>query len=206
MKRLFVLPLLWLVLAGLPAAAQEKLYPVTRFKDIPVVLSPDHSGIVIERSFQYKLTLSYPTSDSTIFIPQTETPIVMLWLKIQNTAQRPFDIDISKFTSVDDQGQMFPALSVDEASKRILSGFYGATSGSKTLKALSLGHVANIPSEEEFRSSLVRYSFQSGPVGGNIQKEGWIYFEKPPRKKFTITVTLNGLASQPLIFSTEKQK
>src|SRR5438132_2642723 len=170
MKRAFVIPiisLVWLILAGLPAAAQQRLYPVTKFKDIPVVLSPDHSGIVLERSFQYKLTLGFPTSDSTIFIPQTETPIVMLWLKIQNIAQQPFDIDISKFTSVDDQGQMFSALSVDEAFKRILAGFYGATSGSRTLKALSLGHVADIPSEEEFRSSLARYSFQSGSVGGN---------------------------------------
>ena len=209
MKRVFVFPVIalaWLVLAGLPAAAQQKLYPITKFKDIPIILSPDHSGIVLDKAFQFKLTLGFPTSDSTIFIPQTETPIVMLWLKIQNTSQRPFDVDISKFGSVDDQGQTYPGLSVDEAFKRIVAGFYGATSGSKTLKALSLGHVADIPSEEEFRSSLTRYSFQSGPVGPNIQKEGWIYFDKPPRKKFTVSVTLSGLSSQPLNFSTEKQK
>jgi hypothetical protein len=41
---------------------------------------------------------------------------------------------------------------------------------------------------------------------GNIVKEGWIYFEQPPRKKFTVTVTLGDLSSQPLVFSTEKQK
>jgi hypothetical protein len=206
MKRLFIVPLLWLIFASLPAAGQQKLYPLTKFKDMPVVLSPDHSGIVIERAFQYKLTLGYPTSDSTIFIPQTETPIVMLWLKIQNTSQKPVDLNISKFTSMDDQGRAYPALSVDDAFKRILAGFYGATNGTKTLKALSLGHVANVPSEEEFRSSLARYSLQPGQVGPNILKEGWIYFEKPPMKRFTVSVLLGDLSSQPLLFSTEKQK
>src|SRR6266700_5307174 len=106
MKRAFVIPtilLVWLILAGLPAAAQQRLYPVTKFKDIPVVLSPDHSGIVTERAFQYKLTLGFPTSDSTIFIPQTEAPIVMLWLKIQNTSSGPLQLNTSKFISMDDQ-------------------------------------------------------------------------------------------------------
>src|SRR6266566_7843294 len=104
MKRVFVLPVIalaWLVLAGLPAAAQQKLYPITKFKDIPIILSPDHSGIVLEKAFQYKLSLGFPTSDSTIFIPQTETPIVMLWLKIQNTSSGPLQLNISKFISMD---------------------------------------------------------------------------------------------------------
>jgi hypothetical protein len=206
MKRVLVIPLLWLILASVPAAGQQRLYPVTKGRDIPVVLSPDHSGIVVEKAFQYKLTLGFPTSDSTIFIPETETPIIMLWLRIQNISQRPIDLDISKFTSMDDQGRMYPALSVDEAFNRILAGFYGATNGTRTLKALSLGHVANVPSEEEFKASLVRYSLHSGPMPGNIVKEGWIYFEQPPRKKFTVTVTLGDLSSQPLVFSTEKQK
>ena len=206
MKLRFVIPLFWLILASLPLAAQEKLYPVTRGRDIPVVLSPDHSGMVVDKAFQYKLTLGFPTSDSTIFIPQTDTPIVMLWLRIQNTSQNPIELNTAKFMSMDDQGRTYPALPVDEAFKRILAGFYGATNGSKTLKALSLGHVANIPSEEEFRSSLLRYSLQPGQVLPNIVKEGWIYFEKPPRKKFTVTVTLGDLSSQPLGFSTEKQK
>jgi hypothetical protein len=206
MKRVFVIPVVWLILASIPAPAQERLYPVKKFRDVPVVLSPDRSGIVVERAFQYKLTLGFPTSDSTIFIPQTETPIVMLWLKIQNTSQKPIDLNVSKFTSMDDQGRTYQALSVDEASKRIVAGFNGATNGTKTLKALSLGHVANIPSEEEFRSSLARYSLQPGQAGPNILKEGWIYFEKPPMKKFTVTVLLGDLSSQPLVFSTEKQK
>jgi len=206
MKMKFVIPLLWLILASLPVAAQEKLYPVTRGRDIPVVLTPDHSGIVVDKAFQYKLTLGFPTTDSTIFIPETDTPIVMLWLRIQNTSQRPIELATSKFASMDDQGRTYPALSVDEAFKQILAGFYGATNGSKTLKALSLGHVANIPSEDEFRASLLRYSLQPGQVLPNIVKEGWIYFEKPPRKKFTVTVTLGDLSSQPLGFSTEKQK
>ena len=205
-KRIFVISLLWLILASLPAAGQQKLYPVTKGRDVPVVLSPDHSGIVLDRAFQYKLTLGYPTSDSTIFIPQTDTPIVMLWLKIQNTSTGPLELNISKFASTDDQGQAYPALSLDDAFTRIISGFYGATNGSQTVKILTLGHIANIPSQEEFRANLQRYSLQPGQVPSNIVKEGWIYFDKPPRKKFTVTVTLGDLSLQPLVFSTEKPK
>ena len=205
-KPVFVLPLVWLVLSSVPVAGQQKLYPITKGRDVPVVLTPDHSGLVIEKAFQYKLSLGFPTSDSTIFIPQTETPIVMLWLKIQNTSSGPLQLNISKFTSTDDQGQTYPALSQDDASTRILDGFYGATNGSRTVKTLTLGHVANIPSQEEFKANLQRYSLQSGEVPSNIVKEGWIYFERPPRKKFTVTVTLGDLSSQPLFFSTEKQK
>src|SRR5436305_4798072 len=105
MKRVFVIPLFWLILAGLPAAGQQRLYPVTKGRYVPVILTPDHSGIVVEKSFQYKLSLGFPTSDSTIFIPQTETPIIMLWLRIQNTSQRPIELNTSKFTSMDDQGR-----------------------------------------------------------------------------------------------------
>jgi hypothetical protein len=206
MKRLFTIPLLWMIIASLPAAGQQKLYPVTSGRDIPIALTSDHSGLVVERAFRYKLTLGFPTSDSTIFIPQTETPIVMLWLRVQNTGQSPIVLDTSKYASMDDQGRTYPALSVDEAFRRILSGFYGATNGSRTIKVLSLGHVANIPSEDEFRASLLRYSLQPGPVPSNIVKEGWIYFDKPPQKKFTVTITLGDLSSQALVFSTEKQK
>jgi hypothetical protein len=206
MKGKFVIPLLWLIIASLPAAGQQKLYPVTTGRDVPVVLTPDHSGLVVDKAFKYKLTLGFPTSDSTIFIPQTETPIVMLWLKVQNTGQSPIQLDTSKYASLDDQGHTYAALSTDDAFKRILAGFYGATNGSRTIKALSLGHVANIPSEDEFKSSLLRYSLQPGQVPTNIVKEGWIYFEKPTRKKFTVTVTLGDLSSQPLVFSTEKPK
>src|SRR6202007_636424 len=110
-------------------------------RDVPGILSPDQSGLVVDRAFQYKLTLGFPTSDSTIFIPQTDTPILMLWLKIQNTSPGPLEENISKFSSTDDQGQTYPALSVDDAFTRITSGFYGATNGSQTVKILTLGHI-----------------------------------------------------------------
>ena len=205
-KHVFVIPLLWLALASLPAAGQQKLYPLTKGRDVPVVLTPDHSGLVLDKAFQYKLTLGFPTSDSTIFIPQTETPIVMLWLRIQNTSTGPIELNVSKFAYTDDEGKIYPALSQDDAFTRILAGFYGATNGSRTVKTLTLGHIANIPSQEEFKANLQRYSLQPGQVPSNILKEGWIYFEKPPRKKFTVTVTLGDLSSQPLLFSTEKSK
>ena len=206
MKGKVVVFILWLTLAGLPALAQQGLYPVTQGRDVPVVLSPDHSSLVTERAFKYKLTLGYPTKDSTIFIPHTETPIVMLWLKIQNTGTGPIDVDISKFQITDDQGKTYPGLSVDDAFNRIVTGFYGATNGSRTVKTLTLGHVANIPSEEEFKANVQRYSLHPGQVPPNIVKEGWIYFDKPPQKKFTVTVNLGDLTSQPLVFSTEKGK
>jgi hypothetical protein len=206
MRSRSILPLIWLILLSLPLEAQQRLYPVTAGRDIPVVLSPDRSGLVADKAFRFKLTLGFPSPDSTVFIPDTDAPVVMLWLRLQNISERPIEVTTPKFMSTDDQGQSYPGLSVDDATNRIVDGFSGATSGSRTLKTLSLGRVANIPNEEEFRASVLRWSFQSGQVLPGIIKEGWIYFEKPPRKKFTVTVTLGDLSSQPLMFSTEKQK
>ena len=182
------------------------MYPVTGGRDVPAVLSDDRLGLVVDKAFRYKLTLGFPGPDTSVFIPDTDAPIVMLWLKVQNISERPIPITVEKFVSTDDQGQTYPGLSVDDATVRIVEGFSGATSGSRTLKTLSLGHVANIPSEDEFRASVQRWSFQSGEVSPGILKQGWIYFQRPPRKKFTVTITLGDLSSQPMTFSTEKKK
>ncbi len=207
MRRTFIIPLVLATFLTLPAAGQQRLYPVTAGRDVPVVLSPDHSGLVVDRAFRFKLTLGFPGADSTVFVPDTDAPVVMLWLRIQNiSADRPVEVLTSKFMSTDDQRRTYPGLSVDDAVERIVDGFSGATSGTRTLKTLSLGRVANIPSEDEFKASVRRWSLQSGSVLPGILKEGWIYFERPPRKKFTVTITLGDLSSQPLVFSTEKQK
>ena len=205
MSRRFVV-LIWMILISLPLAGQQRLYPVTAGRNIPAVLAPDRSGLVVDKAFRFKATLGFPTEDSTVFIPDTDAPVVMLWLKIQNISDRPIDVTTSKFMSTDDQGQTYSALSLEDATERIVDGFSRATSGSRTLKTLSLGHVANIPNEDEFRASVLRWSFQPGQVLTGILKQGWIYFARPPRKKFTVTVTLGDLSSQPLTFSTEKQK
>src|SRR5438552_1598155 len=101
---------------------------------------------------------------------------------------------------------MYSALSVDEASNRIIAGTSAGSLGSKTLRGISLGKAGNKPTEEQLREDIVRYSLQPAVLAAGAVKEGLIYFEAPPRKKFTVSVVLGDLWSRPLVFSTEKQK
>src|SRR5262245_36076061 len=121
MYRKYLLTIWWLMVASLPALAQEKVYPV-RVKDAPVILTSDRLGIVVERAFQHKLTLAFPDEDRVAFVPDTRAPIIILWLRIQNVSPRPMKVDVSKFTSTDDQGRMYAALVGDDAANRIISG------------------------------------------------------------------------------------
>jgi hypothetical protein len=199
------MPLWWLMLASLPALGQEKVYPVRGNKDVPVILTSDRSGIVVEKAFQHKLTLGSPDEDRVSFVPETRAPIIMLWLRIQNVSPRTMKFDASKFTSTDDQGKMYPALVGDDAVNRILAG---ASDGSlaKTLRGISLGRVGSKPTDEQLKEDIQRYSLQSGEIAPGAVKEGLIYFERPSQRKFTVKITLGDLWSQPLTFSTEKQK
>jgi len=192
-------------MAGLPAVAQDKLYPVTGSRGIPVILTTDRSAFVIEKSFQHKLILGYPTDDKG-FVPDTKTPIVVLWLRVQNVSHDPLALNIAKFTSIDDQGHPYPVIELQDVTNRITAGASGPTLGTKTLRNLSLGRVGNKPTEDELKDDIVRYSLQSGELQAGAVKEGLIYFEKPPRKNFTVSIMLGDLWSQPLVFSTSKQK
>ena len=192
-------------MASLPALAQDRLYPVTGPRDVPVILNADRSAFVIEKSFQHKLTLGYPTDDKA-FDVDSRTPVVMLWLRVQNVSHNPIAVNVAKFTSTDDQGLASPALELQDVTNRITAGTSGPTLGTKTLRNLSLGRIGNKPTEDQLKDDIVRYSLQSGDVLPGAVKEGLIYFEKPPRKNFTVSIMLGDLWSQPLVFSTSKQK
>jgi hypothetical protein len=204
MKWKFLLPLFWMIVASLTVFGQEKLYPVRSSRD--AILTADRLAIVVERAFQHKLILGFPNEDRVSFVPDTRAPIIMLWLRIQNVSPRPMRFDAGKFTSTDDQGKMYPALVGDDAANRILAGASDGSLGSKTLRGISLGRVGSKPTEEQLREDLERYSLQSGEIAPGAAKEGLIYFERPSQKKFTVKITLGDLWSQPLTFSTEKQK
>ena len=206
MKWKFLLPVFWMIGASLTVFGQEKLYPVRSSRE--VVLTGDRSAIVVERAFQHKLILGFPNEDRVSFVPDTRAPIIMLWLRIQNVSPRPMKFDAGKFTSTDDQGKMYPALVGDDAANRILAGTSTSDGslGSKTLRGISLGRVGSKPTEEQLKEDIERYSLNSGEIAPGAVKEGLIYFERPSQKKFTVKITLGDLWSQPLTFSTEKQK
>jgi len=205
MRRKLFVPLLWLVAMPLPVRGQEKLYPVRGPQNVPVILTSDRSAVVVEKAFQHKLTLGYPTDDRADFA-DTRAPIIALWLRVQNVSQRPINVDVSKFTSTDDQGRMYSGLMPDEAGKRILAEASEGSIGTKTLRGISLGRAGNVPTEEQLKDDIQRYSLQSGEIAAGAAKEGLIYFERPQQKKFILRVVLGDLWSQPLTFSTEKQK
>jgi hypothetical protein len=196
------------ILACIPALAQEKLYPIrgTSTGNIPAILTADRSAFAIERAFQHKLTLGFPSDDRVSFVPDTPAYVVMLWLRVQNTSQRRLDLNIAQFTGTDEQGRMYAALTAAQASDRIVEAAGGGSIGSKTLRGISLGRAGSKPTEEQFKEDIVRYSLPPGSLAPGAVKEGLIFFEGPARKKFTFTVRLGELWSQPLTFSTEKQK
>jgi len=186
--------------------AQDKLYPVRGSKDVSVILTPDRSGFVVEKAFEHKLIVAFPTDDNVSFIPDTREQIIVLWLRIQNVSQRPIQLDIAKFTSADDEGRMYSGLAPDEAANRIIAAAAGGSIGTKTLRGISLGRVANKPTDEQIRENIQRYSIHSGEIAAGAVKQGLIFFERPAQKNFTVRIALGNLWSQPLVFSTAKQK
>jgi hypothetical protein len=114
-------------------------------------------------------------------------------------------LDTSKFTSTDDQGRMYLVLPPDEAANQILADGSNGSIGTKTLRSISLGRAGNKPTDEQLRDDIQRYSLHTGEVPAGATREGLIYFERPSQKKFTLSVVLGDLWSQPLLFSTEKQ-
>jgi hypothetical protein len=191
-------------LLTLPALSQDKLYPVTN-RNAVVVLNADRSSFVVERSFSHKLSLGFPT-ENKVFLPDSEPPMVMLWMRIQNVSERRLPLNTAKFTITDDQGRTYPALSMDEATRRIVAAFSDATNSAKALRSLSGGRFANKPTEEQFKADIPRYSLQPTEISPGSAKEGLIYFDRPAAKNFTVSVSLGDLWSQPFVFSTQKQK
>ncbi len=202
MSSRFLAPVL-LLLTAVPAFAQDRLYPVTGTKGFPVVLTADRSAVVVEKAFQHKLILGYPSDDR--FRPDTGSPLILLWLRVQNLSPRPMELSTAKFISTDEEGRTYSVLSLEEVTNRILAGG-GESIGTKTLRSLSLGRVGGKPSEDQLKTDIQRYSLQSSEIPAGGVKEGLIYFEKPPRKNYTLSITLLDLWSQPLAFSTTKQK
>ena len=204
--RKFFMFLWWVIIASVPALAQDKLYPVRGSKDVSVILTPDRSGFVVEKAFEHKLIVAFPTDDNISFIPDTREQIIVLWLRIQNVSQRPIQLDIAKFTSADDEGRIYSGLAPDEAANRIIAAAAGGSIGTKTLRGISLGRVANKPTDEQIRENIQRYSIHSGEIAAGAVKQGLIFFERPAQKNFTVRIALGNLWSQPLVFSTAKQK
>jgi hypothetical protein len=203
MKHKLYLLIVLMILVSLPVLAQEKLYPVRSSPQ--TILTSDRSAVVVERAFQHKVTIGHPTDDRAA-VADTRADIVALWVRVQNVAQRPMKVDISKFTSTDDKGRMYRVLMPDEAGKRILAEAPDASLSSRTLRGISLGKAGNVPSAEQLTDDVQRYSLHSGEIAAGAAKEGLIYFERPQQKKFILRVVLGDLWSQPLVFSTEKQK
>jgi hypothetical protein len=188
------------------AIGQEKLYPVRNNTNVPDVLTSDRSSFVTERSFEYKLTLGYPSDDQGWFLPNTKTRIVALWLRIQNVSQHTLQFSPAKFTSTDDAGKLYKALTPDEAFKQIMAGTGDTPVVSKTLRGISLGRAGNRATEDQVKDDILRYSLQAVAMPPGDVTEGLIYFEAPERKKYTMSVILGDLWSKPFVFSTTKQK
>ena len=205
MKHKVGIALLGIILGSLPLLGQEKVYPVRQGIDTRVFVTADRSAFVVD-AFQQRLTVGFPDDNEVSFVPKTRTPLILLWIRIQNTSTRPLDLDVAKFNSTDDAGRKSSALSIEEASKKIIEGASGGSLGAKTLRGISLGRVGNAPTEDQLKDDIQRYSLQSGQIPAGVVRQGLVYFEAPQKKKFTVSIVLGDLWSSPLVFSTEKQK
>src|SRR5262249_42432020 len=149
----------------------------------PVLLTEDHSGFVVERSFEYKLTLGFPSNDRAWFIPSTKTRMIVLWLRMENLSQQPLELDISKFSSTDEEGRKYPDLTAEEAFDRIIAAatVVGPTLGTNMLNRMSLGKAGKTLTGEQIKEDIIRYSIKSGPVSPRGIIDGLIYFEAPAK-------------------------
>src|SRR5262249_51854039 len=208
MKRRVLWILASLLLAGGSAFGQGTGFSIPPKSVIPALLTEDHMGFVIERNFEHKVTIGYPSMDRAWFIPGTRTRLVVLWLRIENLSANPLKLNVEKFTSTDNEGKMASTLSPQDAYDRIMAGVAVSepTLGTKTLNRISLGRAANKVTAEQIKEDIARYSLQNGTIPGRGIQEGLIYFEAPRKKKFTIDVSLAELWSKPLTFSTSKAK
>jgi hypothetical protein len=190
------------------AFAQETVYPVPAKTTPPPLMTEDHFGFVVERTFEYKLTFGFPSMDKAWFIPGTRTRMVVLWLRVENESDNPLKIDISKFTSTDDAGKTATPLAPEEAFNRIISGVNTTEPvlATKALKGISLGKAGNKVTVEQIKEDVARYALQSDTIPPRSVKDGLIYFDPPQKKKFTIDVTLGNLWSKPFTFSTTRPK
>jgi len=196
-----------MIIATAPALAQETLYPVRSNADTGAVFTVDHSSFVVEKAFQYKLTVGYPANDDTWFLPNSRTRIVVLWVRIENLSQNLMEVNTAKFTCTGDDGRTYSLLSPDEAFNQIMARAEDKTIIlTNTLHGISLGRAGTKPTEEQLKQDTVRYSLQSGQIPAHDIREGLIYFEGPPQKKFVITVHLRDLWSKPFSFSNVKPK
>jgi hypothetical protein len=196
-----------MLLVSAPLLAQESLYPIRNTQDFVTKFTEDHSSFVVEKAFAYKLTLGSPSKGKGWFLPDSKTPLVALWLRIESLSDQAVELNTSAFTSTGEDGQKYAVLQPEEAFNRIMSG-----AGDRpvfltsTLRGISLGRSGPPETAEQLKEDALRYSMQPGRLAAHEIREGYIYFEKPKQKKFTIDVRLGDLWSKSFPFSTSKPK
>jgi hypothetical protein len=206
MKRRFVLWICLSLFAALPVAAQQKLYPVRG--TIPVQKNPYEKDIyyfIVEKPYAYKLTLGFPTDDQARFMRETDAPIVVLWLRLENLSNKPMSFTTDKFAAKDASGRSYARLTGSEAFDRIIGGKgFASKALGKGIAGVTLGRAGG--SGEDGRDEAVRFTLQSGEIPALGMKQGLIYFEGPPDKTFTVNVDLGDLWTKAFPFTNEKPK
>jgi hypothetical protein len=204
----------WIIFAGIPLWGQPKLYPVRTNRSLSTVgnilvqadpKQNNHYVFLAEKSFDYRLRLGFPNKYQAEFLTKSDSPIAVLWLRVENLSQNPLNLDTSRFTAVDEQGKGYARLSPEEASNRIAGNKGAGAALQKTLRTISIGRAGNAV-DEEAREEISRFSLQSVQIPPRSIREGFIFFEVPERKKFTLNVNLDGLWPQPFVFANTKPK
>jgi hypothetical protein len=205
-KRMISLAAAFMILV-LPLFAQDRLYPVRPDRNSSAILTEDHATVVVEKPFEYKVTVGFPSDDKLWFPQSGKLKMVVFWIRIENASDRPLDLNVNKFTAVDDQGTAYPLLTAEEVLRRVVEvNGVNVRLFDKTLKNGSLGRKGNRRSEDEFRHDAIGYSLKSGQIAPRAIQDGLIYFAMPEGKKYPLKLVLGDLWSQPLVFAKGKSK
>jgi hypothetical protein len=207
MKSVVSFALVWLAM-GSAAMAQETVYPVPPKSEVPALMTQDRTGFVVEKTFEYKITLGRPANQQAWFLPDSKLRFLVLWMRIENLSQQPLELNTAKFVTTDNEGHTYTPLTPDDVYRRIIADTGGdePTLASKTIKGVSLGRAGNKVTQDQLREDFQRYSLLSGTLSAHSSKDGLIYFEAPKKKKFSVDVVLSGLWTKPFTFSTSKTK
>ena len=207
MKRKILMFIFAVVLACVPALAQETLYPVRSSGGVDI-LTPDHLSFVVENPFKYRFTLGSPPEDYIHVVPKTRARTLIFWLRIDNLSDQPLPINITTFSCVDDQGKTCRLLTPDQAFDRMIAEPVGARKILRNLVNDASVGVADKQSETDARErdEMMQFSLNSGQIAVGGVRHGVIYFEEPPQKNFTVKITLGDLWPKPIMFTNVKPK
>ncbi len=196
------LVLVAIVFVFVQVSQAQKLYPIsggTRFESDP---DKKKQFMLIAENSDLKITIK-PAEK----IKLGKGPIWAIWMKIENTSDKPLKFDPTQFNATDDEGRAFVGLESKDAIKR----FYDSVAAMSNLVGLVVAGPLMGPSimasgERKAAEELNRKSIQIGEIPPKTFKDGIVFFEQPKEKTKEFKINFIGLWSESIVFTTDEKR